>query len=110
MSPPREFRVIWSPQARDDLDAIADFIGQDNPEVAVSVVTEIRQRAATLCAMPLRGRIVPELKELSRTSYRELVHRLWRIVYEIRGDNVNVLAVLDARRDFVDALRDRLLR
>jgi addiction module RelE/StbE family toxin len=110
MSPFRQYRVIWSPSARDDLDGIADFIGQDSPDVAVNLVNEIHQRAASLCAMPLRGRIVPELKELPITSYRELVHRLWRIVYEVRGDEVKVLAVLDARRDFIQAFQDRLTR
>ena len=92
------------------LEAIADFVGQDNPIVAINLVNEICLRAAALCTVPLRGRVVPELREFSITAYRELVLRPWRIIYEVRKDKVYVLAVLDSRRDFIVALQDRLLR
>ena len=110
MSSPGPFKVFLSKLALDDLRAIRDFIAQSDYDAAIATIGDLRRLADSLCSMPHRGRTVPELRELSITSYRELVHSPWRIVYKIHEDTVYVIAILDARRDFIDALHDRLLR
>jgi toxin ParE1/3/4 len=73
-------KVILTPQAQDDLRDIVSFIAQDNPDRAKSFGNELIDRALTLAELPERGRIVPEI---SGTNVREIIHRSYRIIYEI---------------------------
>ena len=43
-------------------------------------------------------------------NWRELIVKPYRIIYRIDEDTVNVLAVLDGRRDLQDLLLERLIR
>jgi len=48
--------VRWSPQAADDLAAIVDYIGRDDPAAAQRTAKEIYVRASALRTFPNRGR------------------------------------------------------
>jgi plasmid stabilization system protein ParE len=74
------FKVILTPQSQDDLREITAFIAQKNPQRAKSFGYELIDQALTLGEMPERGRMVPEI---SIPSVREIVHRPYRIIYEI---------------------------
>ena len=73
-------KIILTPQAQDDLREIVSFIAQHNPERAKSFGNELIDRALTLAELPERGRVVPEI---SKPSVREIVHRPYRIIYEM---------------------------
>jgi toxin ParE1/3/4 len=70
----------------------------------------LRTRAESLARVPLRGRVVPELSWFGIRTYRELVVGPHRIAYRIVSKHVQVLAVLDGRRDLADLLLERLTR
>lgn len=53
--------IRWTPRARDDLNAIHDYIAKDSRQNAQSVVREILRRTDSIVIAPRRGRIVPEL-------------------------------------------------
>jgi plasmid stabilization system protein ParE len=72
------FRVEWTDTARSDLDAVLDYIARDCPNAAVSVFGRVVQAAGRLDAMPLRGRVVPELARVGVCDFRELVVSPWR--------------------------------
>ena len=74
------FKVILTPQAQDDLRGIVSFIARHNPQRAKSFGYELIDHALTLDELPERGRVVPEVSE---PSVREIVHRPYRIIYEI---------------------------
>ena len=74
------FKVILTPQSQDDLCEIVSFIARNNPQRAKSFGNELIDRALTLGELPERGRVVPEI---SAPSVREIVHRPYRIIYEI---------------------------
>lgn len=59
---------------------------------------------------PTRGRFVPELAERGLRFWREAVVAPWRIMFQIEGGTVNILAVLDGRRDLHEILLARLTR
>src|SRR6185437_7914578 len=71
--------VILTPQALEDLKSIVSFIARDNPDRARSFGDELIDKALTLTNQPLRGRIVPELKD---QNVREIIHAPYRIIYE----------------------------
>lgn len=74
------FKVILTPQSLDDLGKIVSFIAQDNSERAKTFGNELIDRALTLAELPERGRVVPEISE---PDVREIIHRSYRVIYEI---------------------------
>jgi plasmid stabilization system protein ParE len=74
------FKVILTPQAQDDLRGIVYFVARNNPQRAKSFGHELIDHALTLGEMPERGRVVPEFFE---PAIREIVHRPYRIIYEV---------------------------
>lgn len=105
-----EYEVLWTQTARDDLEEIVSFIAADNLIAALSVLDRIEKRAALLVVQPERGRVVPELREEGIRQYRELLERLWRIIYRVEQQIIFVLGVLDGRRDLQTLLLERLVR
>jgi plasmid stabilization system protein ParE len=51
-------RVVWSPQALDDVEAIAEYIGKDSLFYARAVVNKIVTVTRRLARFPLAGRVV----------------------------------------------------
>jgi plasmid stabilization system protein ParE len=83
-------KVIFTPQAQDDLREIVSFIAQQNPERAQSFGNELIDHALTLAEMPERGRAVPEVSD---PRVREIIHRPYRIIYEMFPE-LNAIYVL----------------
>ncbi|MDP1681299.1 MAG: type II toxin-antitoxin system RelE/ParE family toxin [Burkholderiales bacterium] len=54
-------RVAWSPEALEDLEAIAEFIGRDSRFYAQAVVSKVLAIGARLVDFPDAGRVVPEM-------------------------------------------------
>ncbi|MCC6846942.1 MAG: type II toxin-antitoxin system RelE/ParE family toxin [Deltaproteobacteria bacterium] len=101
-------RVEWSPVAVTDLEDILDFIARrESPERARLVHAGVARRIASLTKHPLRGRIVPELKRIGVTAFRELVVAPYRIFFRIDGPLVGIVGILDGRRDIADLLAMR---
>lgn len=72
-------QVRWTPQATDDLDAIAEFISRDSPHFAGLLVADVLQIADQLVDFPQSGRIVPEIRD---KSIREVIQGNYRIILE----------------------------
>lgn len=104
------FNVKWTRTATLDLEAIVDYIAEDDIGTALSILSRLEQTAAGLIRLPRRGRVVPELADYGIQIYRELVCSPWRIIYRISEKRVKVLAVLDSRRNLEDVLLERLVR
>ena len=89
-------RVRWTTTAAADLAHIVEYIRQDNPAAARRVAQTIYQSIARLRKFPDVGRI--GLAE----NTRELVFSPWPYiaVYEIIGDQVQVLRIRHAAQDW----------
>ncbi len=90
--------VIWTEPAKADLRSIHYFIAHDSRHYATKVTQDIREKTDVLDKLPRIGKMVAEIgdenvKELSLYSYR--------IIYEIRSEDVFILAVVHKRRDFI---------
>jgi len=104
------YDVFWAASAERDLTEIIDFIATESPENALRIVREIRASVAELKSFPKRGRIVPELQSQGVFLYRELLVPPWRVIYRITVAQVNVLSILDSRRNVEDILLERLIK
>ncbi|MDP2208436.1 MAG: type II toxin-antitoxin system RelE/ParE family toxin [Bacteroidota bacterium] len=89
--------VKWSIPAKNDLRQIHDFIAKDSKYYAKKVTTEIIERAERLSLFPSMGRIVPEMNE---TNIRELIIYSYRLIYEISGEEIEILALLHCKKEF----------
>ena len=95
--------LIWSSQALDDIDVIAEFIARDSLNHAHRVVEGLFALGDQALEHPLAGRMVPELGD---PQVRERFLYSYRLIYQIRGDRIEVLAVLHGRR-LLESVGDR---
>ena len=108
---PRRHPVSWTEVAARDLERLAEYLLEESPLRAQSIIDQIVARAASLAQNPGRGRVPPELRSVSGRSWLELQEPPWRILYKVADDSrVEVHGVLDGRRDLEDILLERLLR
>ncbi len=88
--------VKWTRHAKRQLRHIHDYIAQDSPMYARRVSEELVRKTIGLDELPRKGRMVPELNE---DAVRELGLYSYRILYEIKSDDlIEVLAVLHKRQ------------
>ena len=80
-----------------DLEAIGDYISQDNSERAVSFVDEIVDRCRRLGGAPNAYAVVPRLAHL---GIRKRTFRNYLIFYRVLADRVEIVHVLNAARDY----------
>lgn len=89
--------LVWSPEAIEDIEAIAAYIERDSPWYAKAVASKVVDVAESIPEYPELGRIVPEIGE---PAIRErLVHR-YRVIYRLDEGRVLVPAVIHGRQDF----------
>ena len=90
-------RVVWSPQAIEDVEAIRAHVARDSVHYADLLVERIVSAVSRLENHPFSGRVVPEVGD---ESLREVIHRNYRIVYRVRQDLVEIATVFHGARLF----------
>jgi addiction module RelE/StbE family toxin len=90
-----DYRVIWSPEAIEDVESIAAYISRDSKRYAAAVVGTILDLGHDLKRSPFMGRMVPELEV---KSIRERFVYSYRIIYRIEGDTITIAAVVHGKR------------
>ena len=88
-------KVRWSPEAVEDLEAIAEYIARDSQYYARAVVTKILSVARSICKFPNLGRIVPEIGEV---HIRERLVYSYRLVYRIESGRILIIAIIHGNR------------
>lgn len=87
--------LIWSGEALDDIDSIAEYISRDSIYHANQVVEALFTLADELLAHPKLGRIVPELSD---PDVRECFIYSYRLIYELKDDDIHLLGVIHGKR------------
>lgn len=95
--------LIWSQEALDDIDNIAEYIGRDSIYHAQQVVEQIFELGDSLTNQPELGRVVPEL---NNPLIRERFIYSYRLIYEIKSPEVHIMAVIHGKR-LLDAIQGR---
>ena len=105
------YAVQITEDAQQDLLDIYAYVAQhDGMRAAEYVLDKLEETCLQLESLPGRRHIPPELERLQISDYREVHWKPYRIIYQIPGRSVYVLAVLDGRRELQDLLTRRLLR
>jgi toxin ParE1/3/4 len=88
-------RCVFSRLAEADLEAIGDYIANDNPRRALSFVRELRSRCQAIGGHPRAAPLRPELGR----GVRMVVFGAYLIFYRHRPDRVVIERVLHGARD-----------
>jgi toxin ParE1/3/4 len=86
-------RLKWRPLAETDLLDILDYIGQDNPDAALSLVEMIRDKTEALRTRPKMYR-----EGRMRGTREMVVHRNYIVFYRVSEDTVTIQRVKHARQ------------
>ena len=84
-------KVNWTDTARDHLRAIHAYIARTSPQYALRVVDRLTRRSQQISEFPLSGREVPEF---AVPQIREILEGPFRIIYCLKPDQIDVLAVI----------------
>lgn len=86
-------RVFWASGAEQDRTGIIDYISQDNPLAAIQMDELFAEAAGRLADHPHLGKagLIPGTREL-------IPHENYRLVYEVQGDTVWILALVHTAR------------
>ena len=90
-------RLVWAPQALEDVQAIRTYLSRDSADYADLVVERIVGAVSRLEIHPRSGRMVPEVRE---PSLREIILDSYRIVYRLDRDVAEILTVFHGARSF----------
>lgn len=91
-------KIIWSPTARSKIREILEYISEDNPDAALTLIDQIEERVEKLRQNPEAGRVLPET---NNQSIREIVaHNNYGIIYEVLQSSIEILTVRHFRQDF----------
>ncbi len=91
-------KVYWTDRAVNDLHAIHDYIARTSPEYAQRMIDRLTRRSEQIGVFPYSGRTVPEFEI---EPVREVLEGSYRIIYGIRADRVDVLAIIHSSRQIL---------
>ena len=88
-------RIIWSPEAAEDLEHIKNYIARDSEYYAKSVVKKILVASKSISNFPYSGRIVPEIGD---PNLRERIIYSYRMIYKIRKESILITAIIHGKQ------------
>ncbi len=102
--------VRWAQAASLDLIEIVEYIKEDRPDAARKLGSSFLTEASRLRRNPRQGKVVPELLEKGIADYRQVIVSAYRLIYTIRTEFIDVVAVVDSRRDVQALIFQRFIR
>lgn len=96
--------IIWTAEARLDLDEITDYIARDSEHYAQAVADKILKISKSIPTQPMLGRMVPEV---NREDIRERFIYSYRLIYQPHEDRILILAVIHGSRLLLENIADR---
>jgi toxin ParE1/3/4 len=87
--------IRWSPRAATDFEAICAYIARDSEYYAKLFAMKVYKLIEDLPKFPKAGRVVPEYGD---ENLRERIYENYRIVYRLKKDAVEVVAIRHGSR------------
>jgi len=91
--------VIFTDHFLERVEECTDYIALDHISTAVKWARGIFEHCQKLSEQPESGRIVPEFK---RPEIRELIHGNYRLVYELKTNQIDMLTIWHTRQMLPD--------
>lgn len=90
-----DFRIRWSPHAAFMFEKICEFIAKDSEFYARLFARKVNRIIKNIPLFPKSGRIVPEYGD---ENLREKIYENYRIVYRIKGEHIEIVAITHGAR------------
>jgi toxin ParE1/3/4 len=87
--------LIWSPRAISDLDNICEYIARDSEYYARLFAERVMAAVEAIPVFPKAGRVVPEFQQ---ENLREKILQNYRIVYRVKPDVIEIVAIVHGAR------------
>ncbi|MBM3342848.1 MAG: type II toxin-antitoxin system RelE/ParE family toxin [Betaproteobacteria bacterium] len=97
-------RLIWSPEAIEDIESRAAYIERDSAWYAKAVVSKIVATVDAIPEYPEPGRMVPERGD---PAIRERLVYYCRIIYRVEATRLLIVAVIHDSRLLENLLSQR---
>jgi toxin ParE1/3/4 len=89
-------KVVYAPEANDDLESIVDFIARDKPRAARDWLQRIRETCEMLATQPEAGE---EYREFGIRGCRSFCVGQYVVFYRAFAEGIEVSRVLHGSRD-----------
>ena len=105
-----KMKIVWSQDASDDLIEIITYIrDKSGKKIATEIYQRIINHVEKIDILPKGGRIVPELISIGVLDIREIIETPWRIFYRILTDEIQIISVIDGRRNIEEILYKKVI-
>ena len=91
--------VILTDRFLNRVEKYTDYIALDDVSTAIQWARTIFERCEQLTGQPKSGRIVPEF---GRPEIRELIHGNYRLIYEIKRTQIDMLTIFHSSQHLPD--------
>lgn len=88
-------QIVWSKDAIESLEAIAEYIAQDSIVSAKKIVTKVLEAVRKLEQFPHLGIVAPEMSD---PTIRQTIVLQYRLIYQVQEDGLVILSIVHARR------------
>ena len=92
-------RILWTKLAKFHLAKLHEYISRDSKYYANVFALKIKKAVLRLEKLPESGRIIPEI---GSENAREIIYGSYRIMYEVRGENIYITQIIHGAMDFSD--------
>ena len=101
-------RIKYRPAAIKDVDRACDYLRNKlhNPSAAQNLTTKLLHSISLLKENPCMGVPLSSKPEAPETDYRYLVVSKQLVFYQIEGDVIEIVRILDGRTDYLARLFD----
>ncbi|TVR32494.1 MAG: type II toxin-antitoxin system RelE/ParE family toxin [Balneolaceae bacterium] len=91
--------VIFSDRFLDRIEECTDYIALDHVPTALKWARDVFEQCQKLSKQPESGRMVPEFR---RPEIREIIHGNYRLVYELKTNQIDMLTIWHTRQNSPD--------
>jgi toxin ParE1/3/4 len=105
-----KYKINWSKDAGEEFVEIISWYKYNvGRNIAQRIYTKINSRIKRLKDMPGIGKPVQILNDIGVSGYRQLVQDNWIIYYRIEGQAINIISVIDGRRNLEEILYKKVI-
>ncbi|MBI5204937.1 MAG: type II toxin-antitoxin system RelE/ParE family toxin [Nitrospirae bacterium] len=87
--------IKWSPRAASHFEGICDYIAKDSKRYAALFAKKVLLIVKSIPQFPKSGRVVPEYND---ENLREKLYENYRIVYRIKEEVIEIVAICHGSR------------
>jgi len=91
--------IIFTDRFLDRVEDYTDYIALDHVPTAIKWARDVFEKCQKLSGQPESGRIVPEFR---RAEIREIIHGNYRLVYELKTNQIDMLTIWHTRQMLPD--------